>query len=67
MNQKIIIFIKFIIVTSIFYALLAFNVFHITENLLPSTIEYIETDIAENNQDLEQTYLEIDPNIQGET
>ncbi|MFA6256549.1 MAG: hypothetical protein WC606_05260 [Candidatus Absconditabacterales bacterium] len=62
MNIKTII--KFIIFVAIFYALLAFNIFHIGENLVPSTKDYVETNTPQKNQDGEQTYGETDTTAQ---
>ncbi len=47
---------KFIIATIVFYLLLAFNVFHIGEKLVPTAKDYLESD--EVHQDLEQGYIE---------
>jgi len=58
MKSKIITLIKFIIVIAIFYAILASNVFHIGEKLVPSSKDYLKVNIPTENQDLEQTYLE---------
>ncbi|MEI6775107.1 MAG: hypothetical protein WCL18_10480 [bacterium] len=60
--------IKFIILVAIFYALLAFNVFHIREKLVPRTTDYLKINIPQSpqdsDQDLESTYLEANTNIQ---
>lgn len=59
--------IKFIILVIIFYALLAFNVFHIGEKLVPSTKDYLNTNIPQDNQDIENTYLTPNTAIQVQT
>ena len=56
--------IKFIILVAIFYALLAFNVFHIGEKLVPTTKDYLEMNIPPQDKDLEENYLENEPMIQ---
>jgi uncharacterized protein YxeA len=58
MKKTIIALIKLIILAAIFYALLAFNVFHIGEKLIPNTKDYVGTETTQDNQDLEQIYLE---------
>lgn len=58
--------IKFIILTAIFYALLSFNVFHIGEKLVPSTQDYTEIYLPEEEIP-ENTPVEMDNNIQEET
>lgn len=52
--------IKFIIAIGIFYALLAFNVFHIGDFFVPSTTDYVENSGVQEEQDIEKTYLETD-------
>ncbi len=59
MKGKIIMLIKFIIIASICYLLLAYNIFNIGEKLVPSTKDYLHIDIPEANQDLEEQYLDI--------
>lgn len=59
--------VKFIILTAIFYALLAFNVFHIGEKLVPETKDYTEIYLPEEEQIPEDISLEIDNTIQEET
>ena len=49
--------IKFIILVAIFYALLAFNVFHIGEKLVPSSKEYLHRDMPTEDQDIEEAYF----------
>ncbi len=57
MKRKAIInFIKFILFVAIFYALLAFNVFHLWEKLVPSSKDYLETSISEDRE-IEETYF----------
>lgn len=58
MTKKTIIFIKFIIGIAIFYAVLASNIFQLWDILVPSSKDYIETNISTENWDLEQIYLE---------
>jgi len=60
MKARIITFIKFIILVAIFYALLAFNVFHLWEKLVPSTKDYLNTNVPTGSQDLEQNYMNSD-------
>jgi hypothetical protein len=67
MKKKIITLIKFLIITIVFYLLLAFNVFHLWEKLVPSSKNYLETNIVEDNQDLEQIYLEGNNSLQVQT
>lgn len=64
MKKKISIFIKFIILAAIFYAILAFNVFHLWEKLIPSTKDYLNVNIPTGEQNLEEKYFEIDTNTQ---
>jgi len=66
MNRKFITIIKFAILVIIFYALLAFNVFHLWEKLIPSTKDYLETNTPQIDQNLEDTYSEGDviPQVQ---
>lgn len=52
--------IKFIIAGGVFYALLTFNIFHIGEKLLPEDKNYVESTIPQEEQDIENRYLEID-------
>ena len=47
-------FLKFIIAVIIFYALLASNIFHIGEKLVPKSIDYTEMNIQEIGQDNEE-------------
>lgn len=42
MKKRLITLIKFIILVAIFYALLAFNVFHIGEKIAPSSKDYLK-------------------------
>lgn len=65
MNEKIIVTIKFIILTTIFYALLAFNVFQIWERIVPSSKDYLQGDIPQEDQNLEQNYLNRESTSQG--
>ena len=58
MKDKRIQTIKFIILVGIFYAFLAFNIFNIAEKLVPSTKDYVNSDIPQTNQNIEATYLE---------
>lgn len=58
MKKKIIIFIKFTVAVIVFYLLLAFNVFHLWEKLVPSSKDYLETNIPQEGKDLEEIYLE---------
>lgn len=60
MRKKIITLIKLIILAAIFYALLAFNVFHLGEKLVPSTKDYLEVNIPTEDTTLEERYLEMD-------
>ena len=60
MNNKIIILIKLIIATTIFYAFLAFNIFHLGEILVPSSKDYLQVNIPQTDQNLEQNYLNMD-------
>ncbi len=60
MKKKIIILIKFIILTTVFYLLLAFNIFHLGETLVPSSKDYLQENIPQEDQNLEQNYLNID-------
>ncbi len=59
--------IKFIIFVAIFYALLAFNVFHIGEKIVPTTKDYVEMNIPTEDVDLEENYLETNTISQGQT
>jgi hypothetical protein len=59
--------IKFIMATAICYALLAFNVFHVGEKLMPNTKEYIDMPTIQDDKDIEQHYLEEELTIQEET
>ena len=56
--------IKFILATGIFYACLAFNVFHIGEKIVPTSTDYVDTDISQTDQDIEDIYLQEDTPIQ---
>ena len=67
MKKKIIILIKFIAIAAIFYLLLAFNVFHLWEKLLPNTKDYVEINIPQDDKNLEQIYLEESGTIQPQT
>ncbi len=67
MKKKIITLIKFIAITTVFYLLLVFNVFHVWEKLLPNTKDYVEINTPQSNTDLEQSYLEESGNIQPQT
>lgn len=67
MKKKIIILIKFTVAAVVFYLLLAFNVFHLWEKLVPSTKNYLEVNIPTHDQDLEENYLEIDATTQEQT
>ncbi len=60
MNNKIIILMKFIIITALFYALLAFNIFHLGDIVVPSSKNYLQVNIPQQDQDLEQNYLNMD-------
>lgn len=53
--------------TAICYALLAFNVFHVGEKLIPNTKEYIDMPTIQDDKDIEQRYLEEELTIQEET
>ncbi len=66
-RQRIIIIIKLLVLTIVFYALLALNVFHLGDILVPSSKDYLKTDISPESQDLEQNYLEEIRRIQGNT
>jgi len=59
--------IKFIIATSIFYALLAFNVFHIGETLVPSTKDYLDIQIPTEDKDIEESFYERETGVQTGT
>lgn len=59
--------IKFIIIAIIFYALLAFNVFHLGEKLVPSTKDYTNITTPTENQTIEDIYLETWSNTQTQT
>ena len=65
MNIKILI--KFIIFVAIFYVLLAYNVFHLWEKLVPNTKDYLDVNIPHKNQDLEQQYMNNDSRIKEQT
>jgi hypothetical protein len=67
MKKKIITLIKLIILAAIFYALLACNVFHIGEKLVPTTKDYIEMDIPTEDTDLEENYLEPNTTLPTQT
>lgn len=67
MKKKIIGIIKFIIAVIVFYLLLAFNVFHLWENLVPSSKDYLQERTQQQDQDLEEKYLEIDTTTQAQT
>ena len=70
MKDKRIQTIKFIVLVGIFYALLAFNVFHIGETLIPSIKYYVNSDTSQANQNIEDIYLETGNNnitTQGQT
>lgn len=56
---------KFIIATIVFYAFLAFNVFHIGEFLVPTSKDYLESN--EIYQDKEQEYFETGSDTTNET
>lgn len=64
MRKRIIALIKLIIMTIVFYLLLAFNVFHLGEKLAPSTKDYLEMDITQEDEDTEELYLETGANMQ---
>jgi hypothetical protein len=49
--------IKFIILVAIFYALLAFNIFHLGEKIVPSIKDYLQTNIQIEDKDIEETYF----------
>lgn len=59
--------IKFIIVTVIFYALLAFNVFHIGEKIAPKNKDYTQTELIREQEAEEDMAWEIDNETQQET
>lgn len=59
-------FIKFIILTAIFYALLAWNIFHIADFLVPSSKDYTQINRPEPDQENEDTYNKI-PISQNQT
>jgi len=67
MKKKINMLIKLLIATSIFYLILVFNIFHLGEDLVPSTKEYLDTPNIQEDGDLEQIYLEEDSILQEET
>ncbi len=48
--------IKFIIFVAIFYAILAFNIFHIGEKLTSQTKDYLDINIPKTDQNLEDIY-----------
>ena len=58
MKKKIIIFLKLIIITILWYLFLSFNIFHIGEKLVPNSKNYLEDTGIQQEQDLESTYLE---------
>lgn len=57
MKKKIISLIKLLILAGIFYAILAFNVFHLGEKLVPSSKDYLKENIPTEDQDIEETYF----------
>lgn len=66
--MKVNLIIKFIIATAIFYALLACNIFHIGEFLVPNDKDYSEIYLPEEEQEPEETNSEIDSDdIEEET
>ena len=67
MKDKRIQTIKFIILVGIFYAFLAFNIFNIGEKLVPSAKDYVNGDITQTNQNIEDIYLETGSTTQGQT
>jgi len=67
MKKKIIILIKFIIAVIVFYLLLAFNIFHLGERLVPSTKDFLEINVPQEDQNLEENYLNIDTTTQAQT
>jgi len=50
--------IKFIILVAIFYAFLAFNVFHIGEKMVPNSKNYLTEDIPTEDMEIEDNYFE---------
>ncbi|MEI8009152.1 MAG: hypothetical protein WCI00_07445 [bacterium] len=58
MKDKRIQTIKFIILVGVFYAFLAFNIFNIGKKLVPSTKDYVNSNIPQTNQNIEDIYLE---------
>lgn len=58
MNKKLIQLIKFVILTAIFYTLLASNIFHIADFLAPNTIDYTQREIPESHQETNTTDFE---------
>ncbi len=67
MKKRIIVLIKFIILVAIFYVLLAFNVFRIGEKLVPSTKDYLQINVPQENQNLEENYMNNDTATQAST
>lgn len=67
MKKKIVTLIKFIILVAIFYALLVFNIFNIGEKLVPTPKDYIKMDQPPQNEEIEQTYLEINTGTEIQT
>jgi hypothetical protein len=59
--------IKFIIITAIFYALLAFNVFHIGEKLVPSPKDYVEIELPQAEIEDESDNREIPTSLEEQT
>lgn len=59
---------RFLIITAICYLLLAFNVFYIGEKLVPEeTKDYTQNEIPQEEESLENIYLEIEENNDGTT
>jgi hypothetical protein len=58
MKKKSITIVKFIILVTIFYAILAFNVFHIGEKMVPSSKDYLTEDIPTEDSNIEENYFD---------